>query len=466
MNEGFATYMSYVGSDHVQPENKILERYVYNEVYATMRFDSYESSHPISVQVNHPYEIQQIFDDISYGKASCVIRMMVHFLGEETFMRGVSSYLKKFSYSNANQNDLWNSLSEASRDPEGAVVILGLMKEQTTKAGLNVAEIMNTWTLQKGFPYVTIERAYEGVPGTRDLIRATQNRFLQDMPEAREAADVSYRWWIPISYAKAGGNFSETEPKFWLSPEDEYTDHHLAIKLRVGEALIVNVQETGFYRVNYDDRNWGLLEKTLKSDRNLINPVNRGQIINDAMNLAKVGILRYDVALPTTLYLDSEDSFAPWATAIDEFDYLNLMMQRSSSYIYYKLYITSKMNKVYERLGFSRFSVGDNPREEPFNDHLLRYRIVRGLSVLEYKPVKEQAMELFGRWMAQMDPDTYNPIDAELRYSVYCTAVTAGNLLEWDFLWHRYKKSNNGNERYSILRALGCSRMTWLLQVS
>lgn len=35
-----------------------------------MRLDALESSHPISVQVNHPDEIGEQFDDISYKKGS------------------------------------------------------------------------------------------------------------------------------------------------------------------------------------------------------------------------------------------------------------------------------------------------------------------------------------------------------------------------------------------------------------
>jgi aminopeptidase N len=34
------------------------------------------------------------------------------FLGEKTFREGVSSYLSKHEYSNAEQNDLWHALTE------------------------------------------------------------------------------------------------------------------------------------------------------------------------------------------------------------------------------------------------------------------------------------------------------------------------------------------------------------------
>ena len=65
--------------------------------------DSIESSHPVSVPVNHPDEINEIFDDISYKKGGSLIRMMANFLGVEVFNRGIEHYLKKHKYGNAQQ---------------------------------------------------------------------------------------------------------------------------------------------------------------------------------------------------------------------------------------------------------------------------------------------------------------------------------------------------------------------------
>jgi aminopeptidase N len=59
--------------------------------------------------------------------------------------------------------------------------------------------------------------------------------------------------------------------------------------------------------------------------------------------------------------------------------------------------------------------------------------------------------------------DTQTP--ANLRKTVYCTAITYGGEKEWNFLWQQYRKSNNANEKSSILKALSCSRDLWILQV-
>jgi len=53
--------------------------------------------------------------------------------------------------------------------------------------------------------------------------------------------------------------------------------------------VIFNLQQAAYYRVNYDDHNWNLIIQQLKKDHQVICPINRGQIVDDAMNLARAG---------------------------------------------------------------------------------------------------------------------------------------------------------------------------------
>lgn len=71
------------------------------------------------------------------------------FLGEHVFRNGVTNYLMAHKYSNAEQNDLWDSLTEVAH------------KAGTLAVHLSVKEIMDTWTLQTGYPVVTVTRNYE-----------------------------------------------------------------------------------------------------------------------------------------------------------------------------------------------------------------------------------------------------------------------------------------------------------------
>ena len=89
--------------------------------------DAYESSHAISVEVGHPDEINELFDAISYQKGASLVRMMAAILTEQVFDAGINSYLSRFAYSNAEQDDLWEELTAAAQEeggvlPNGATV--------------------------------------------------------------------------------------------------------------------------------------------------------------------------------------------------------------------------------------------------------------------------------------------------------------------------------------------------------
>nr|XP_027223187.1 aminopeptidase N-like [Penaeus vannamei] len=94
LNEGFATYISYLGVDHVEPTWKAMEEIVVEIVHRVFNLDSLESSHRINIPVSNPDEIFEVFDDISYNKGASIIRMMTHYLTEPTFRKGLNNYLK------------------------------------------------------------------------------------------------------------------------------------------------------------------------------------------------------------------------------------------------------------------------------------------------------------------------------------------------------------------------------------
>ena len=119
LNEGFATWVGWLAIHHFYPglsqmtndrvkfiPNAVLQewdvwaQFIEDSVQSASQLDSLRSSHPIEVPVKDALEIDQIFDKISYLKGSSVIRMLSGHLGVETFLLGVSDYLKTYAYGN------------------------------------------------------------------------------------------------------------------------------------------------------------------------------------------------------------------------------------------------------------------------------------------------------------------------------------------------------------------------------
>ena len=162
----------------IQPELKLLEQFVISDLQNVMGIDALETSHPINQPVSHPSEIQELFDRISYAKGASIIRMMDKFLTTETFrkvslslspllsppscyLQGLSNYLTALAYDAAEQDDLWRHLTEQAH------------KDGTLDRDMNVKEIMDTWTLQMGFPLITVRRNYDA-----RTARVSHERFL------------------------------------------------------------------------------------------------------------------------------------------------------------------------------------------------------------------------------------------------------------------------------------------------
>ncbi|XP_018306516.1 puromycin-sensitive aminopeptidase-like protein [Mycetomoellerius zeteki] len=230
LNEGFASYMEYIGMNAVEPEWRVMEQFVVHEFQSIFNLDALESSHPISIEVDYPDEINEIFDTITYVKGSVVIRMMDHFLTTDVFKKGLTNYLNEKAYQSAKSNDLWYALTKQAH------------KDKILDPNITVKKIMDTWTLQTGFPVVTVLRNYNN-----SSIKLTQERFLLDNNVTRITSDKwEPLWWIPITYTTEKQlNFNNTQPTKWMKAERSITLNDLDVN--PSQWILFNVQETGNY---------------------------------------------------------------------------------------------------------------------------------------------------------------------------------------------------------------------------
>ncbi|XP_050303200.1 aminopeptidase N-like [Anthonomus grandis grandis] len=438
LNEGFATYMASLAVHNLFPEWNSLEEEGANAMLAVFSFDSLKSSHPVSVPIGDPKEIDEIFDTISYKKGSSILRMMSLFLGEDTLRTGVSNYLREHRYHNAEQDDLWSSLTEAAH------------KNQVLPENLTVKQIMDTWTLQTGFPVIHVKRNYDD--GSAEI---SQERFLRDTIKLKDIPNPC--WWVPLTYStKSAQNFNVTTPKYWLSCTtkskviDNIADKH--------DWVIFNNKMSGIYKVNYDEDNWHMLGGALKEDFKQIPTINRAQLLTDAADLAYIGDLPYDVVFNLWGYLENETEYLPIKTALENSDTLNTHLQFNSEYGLFVGYMKALLAPMYKRIG----GLEMNPDQAEKLDKVKMQTRIAGKSCrYGVQECVDDALTLFKK--LQANPDGPNPIQKDLTSIVYCTALRHGGEKEWNFLWEKYLKSNVASEKNRILGVLGCTKEAWLL---
>ena len=102
LNEGFATYVEFIGTQASNPQFNIWEEFLGDNPQPAMAVDGYVASHPLSGRtVNTPQQIESQFDTISYSKGASVIRMVASYMQSQrdmSFETGLAHYLRSFQY--------------------------------------------------------------------------------------------------------------------------------------------------------------------------------------------------------------------------------------------------------------------------------------------------------------------------------------------------------------------------------
>ncbi|XP_019622953.1 PREDICTED: aminopeptidase Ey-like isoform X2 [Branchiostoma belcheri] len=427
LKEGFASTAEYPGVDFVEPTWAMEDQFLIADLHPVFALDSLSTSHPISLPVNHPDEISQIFDTISYSKGASIIRMMSSFLGS-SYTKGIKSYLERYQFANAVQDDLWNSLTEAA--------------QEDGRTDVQVKEVMDTWTLQMGFPVVTVTRDY-----SNGRVTATQRHFLYDPEVNVPESPYNYVWQVPLTYTtEEDMNFADP-PRTWIRDRTE----EFPVSVAPTSWLIANVNQTGYFRVNYDITNWGLLTNFLNSDNFQDIPVaTRSSLIDDAFNIAQSGGLSSVIALDLSRYLEREREYLPWASASGAFGYISRMMAGTDSSQHLERYVLNLALPLYNRLGW-----------EDTGGHLERYNRMTILSMacnFGYNGCLQNASQKFSEWKAGRS------VSPNLKGVVYCYGIANGNEDDWNFAWQKYLSTDTvASEKALLLSALACTADQYVL---
>ncbi|XP_015606016.1 aminopeptidase N [Cephus cinctus] len=430
LNEGFARYYQYYITDMAEDNWRTVDQFVIKvQQGAAFVDDGMATSHPLNYDVGSPSEISAIFDTISYSKGACVIRMMQHFMSEEVFKAGLTKYLNARAYSYADSDDLFEGLQAAVNE------------SYILPVHLSIKEIMDTWVEQMGYPVITVVRNY--TTGTAVL---TQERFL--LTESTVSDNHDYKWWVPINYVlESNPDFRDTLADDWIRAQDESIIVNIDNSMDLW--LIINKQQTGYYRVNYDDTNWALITKYLNSNKyKNIHVHNRAQLIDDSLNLARSGRLSYSVTFDLLTHLVQEVDYVPWYAAFTGFSFLKRMLANTKEYDTFKAFVLHLVTALVEDVGYDALKD---------DEHLTKFNRPNALTwACNYGHVAclSTAQE---KLLAYLDaPDTYF-IDPNLKTFVLCAGIRASDTSTWNNLYARYQQTTVSAEKTEILTALGCS---------
>ena len=211
LNEGFATWMENKPVAAMHPEWAIDQQVAADEDQ-TLGLDAQPTTRAIRAKADTREEIEEMFDGISYGKASDVLLAVENYLGPETFRKGVHAYLAAHVYGNATAEDFWGAQTETSHKP--------------------VNKIMESLVAQPGEPILTF-----GEP-TSGSVSVSQRRFFLS-PSIQP--DPAQKWTIPVCFKE----IADKQSCEVLTPAGA------SLKTPSGSLFFANAGGKGYYRTSY-----------------------------------------------------------------------------------------------------------------------------------------------------------------------------------------------------------------------
>ncbi|XP_054033774.1 endoplasmic reticulum aminopeptidase 1 [Dryobates pubescens] len=448
LNEGFAKFMEFVSVSVTHPELRV-EDYFLRRCFDAMAVDALNSSHPVSTPVEDPAAILEMFDEVSYVKGSCILNMLRDYLTADVFKAGLVQYLQKHSYQNTRNEHLWDSLANVC--PTGRAEkneLQGFCRrgQQPSSSAhwtqgetLDVKAMMDTWTLQKGYPLVTV------------TVRGKNVHLQQEhyMKGGKPSTSTGSLWHIPLTYITSK---SDTVQRFLMTTRADV----LLLPEEV-EWIKFNVDMKGYYLVHYAGGMWDPLISLLRDRHTLLSSSDRANLINNVFQMVSIKQLPISKALDLTLYLQQETEILPVLQGLHELIPIYRLMEARG-----EDGTTQQLQEHLVRLFRELIDHQSWSDEGSVSQRLLRSSLLLFACLHRYQPCLDKASRHFTQW--QQSNGTLS-LPADVKSAVY--AVGAQTAEGWEFLLSRYQLPAFSTEREDMEIALSLSRsqerLQWLM---
>lgn len=419
LNESFATFMENLCLAAWKPEWKIWDSFGYTRSGA-LRIDGLKSTHPIEMPVNHPDEIDELFDAISYNKGGSVLDMIHQFIGFEVFRQGISIYLKKHGLGNTETGDLWDALEESCH-------INGL--------DVPVRKIMDAWVFTPGHPVVSVEQGDK--PGTIKVSQQ-QFRFLGD-------SESGTTWPIPLIIKAKGSNGETTKQTILFDTASATID--------IGEGfewVKVNAGGSGVYRVRYAS---DLALKLTANVQENLSVIERFNLVNDAWACVRAGLTSSVDFLSLVPLFTGETDPNVFGLILGGLGGLRRLLPEDKRQPL-KDIVRAFVKPTFDSLGWVPVD------GESVQTTQLRVSLFSTLGITcEDEEVKAKADEMFASWLkdkTSIDPNMLGAVVGNLTYF--------GDDARYNEFHRLYKTAKTPNEVNTFLYSLSGFRQEELLQ--
>ena len=413
LNESFANMMEYVSVDAIEPSWNIFEDFQTAGLPLALQRDATGGVQSVHVEVNHPDEINTLFDPaIVYAKGSRLMHMLRRWLGDDDFRTGLKIYFEKHQYGNTIGRDLWDALSETS--------------------GKDVAAFMDAWLEQPGYPVVTAEVV-------DDTLVLSQKQFF-----IGEGVDENRIWPIPLNSNWQGLPETLTEARLEIPNYSQLVAQNEGV-------LRLNTENTAHYITNYK----GELLNAILERLTELDTVSKLQVIQERRLLAESGEISYAELVPLLTKLADETSYLVAEAISQVVEGLDVFLtEGSQAQAQFKALVSHLMQKNYDRLGF------EPQAGESDEDEMVRQNTISLMLYADNEDAVTKAEVIFHQYK-----DNIEAIPASIRLSVLANQIKHAETEELVSLYlDTYVKTNDGNLRRQLASALSNTKSEFTVE--
>jgi len=398
LNEGFASWMAGKATERFNPRWGMRLRDALWKDQALSE-DARRTTHPIQTPVENDVRAMDVFDSITYAKGAAVLRMLEGYLGEDVFRAGVQGYVRAHRFSNTTTADFWRHLSRAS--------------------GQDIGKLVAGWTEQPGYPVVKVLQQCESGAA---VVTLAQERFTLNDPGASALA-----WNVPVILADSAG----TRRAVLLDRNPQ--------KLRFERcgAMLANAGDTGYYRSQYDNRNFRRLVPALKG----LPAPDRLRLLSDTFALAQAGRVNATRYLTLVENLAAETDRTIWDQVTGALRFLRELIDSPGDQAVFDRYVVRLLEKPLAGVGW-------DPRPgEPADAALLRRSLIEALGRAGQEAVVRESQS---RFAARAE----RPIDPAIRPAVLNVVGRHADEPTFEALLERMRSATDMTDKWETQSAL------------
>ncbi|XP_058118309.1 aminopeptidase N-like [Anopheles ziemanni] len=424
LNEGFASLYEYMAAEMAYPQRGYRDLFNVQLVHRALNADSSETTRPMTFSRGATYSaIVSLFDNVAYAKGGSVLRMFRELVTDDVWRTALRGYLQANEFGAVTTDHFVAALEEATED-------LDVLPD-----GVDMGEFVGSWVEQAGYPVLEVRRTYRG-----EMV-VSQDRFYNN----KIVNDDRSVWMIPYTILEESDSLSDPLEYNWL------TVKAARVPTTAGddEWILANVNQHGFYRVNYDTLNWYMLIEALIDDPTTIPLQNRAQLVDDSFYLARSNRLDVEITLELLTYLRHEREYPPWEAASRVFNYFNNRMRGHPDYVLYQLYVDTLIGDV-----FMTLDVATVDPDERLLHKYLRQTITSWACRMEIESCLTQTQEAL-----QLEVTGEQTVHPDVASVVYCYGLRTGSdsTAAFQYLYDKLLRSANRGERQMLIDALGCA---------